>query len=392
MRLRKNVKSLSPTQKTKFVNAVLALKTKPSVLHPGDGNLSRYDDYAEVHMNAMMANPGWAHRRPAFFPWHRIMLLAFEDDLVNVDSTVTIPYWDWTDNASNPFTSGFLGGNGDAADDDKVKTGPFAHDGPNAWTIKIKDSNFDPDFLQRSFGTDPTAMNLPTASDVDTALLPASYDSSPWANSSAGMRSSAENNLHNLVHRWVGGTMGAMTSPNDPVFFLHHCNLDRLWARWQRIHPGSSPYLPVSGAAQGHNLNDAMIFSDGPPAPWPGTWTPASVIDHHALGYQYDDEFVSPAVHLPLSYVRILFGVINDAPGWVIGPDGKPHPVGPGDPWRELSVAGRNELAGLAIHQVAALLSNKSASREIQNIAGKLIGKQGQQIVASMNAKSKKQR
>src|SRR5437762_12645753 len=107
MRIRRNVKSLSTTQKTKFVNAVLALKTKPSVLHPGSASLSRYDDYAEVHMNAMMASPGWAHRRPAFFPWHRVMLLAFENDLVAIDSSVTIPYWDWPDNASDPFTNDF---------------------------------------------------------------------------------------------------------------------------------------------------------------------------------------------------------------------------------------------------------------------------------------------
>jgi len=112
MRVRNNVKFLSTAEKTRFANAVLALKTQPSVLHPGDANLNRYDDYAEVHMNAMMANPGWAHKRPAFFPWHRVMLLAFENDLVAIDPSVTIPYWDWPDSASNPFTNDFLGGNG----------------------------------------------------------------------------------------------------------------------------------------------------------------------------------------------------------------------------------------------------------------------------------------
>ena len=42
--------------------------------------------------------------------------------------------------------------------------------------------------------------------------------------------------MHNLVHRWVGGSMGPGTSPNDPVFFLHHCNVDRIWvslAHWE---------------------------------------------------------------------------------------------------------------------------------------------------------------
>jgi len=114
MRIRRNVKYLSSSEKTAFVDAVLALKTIPSVLHPGDPASNRYDDYAEVHMNAMMATVGWAHRRPAFFPWHRVMLLAFENDLAAINSSVTLPYWDWPDVNSDPFTNDFLGGDGDA--------------------------------------------------------------------------------------------------------------------------------------------------------------------------------------------------------------------------------------------------------------------------------------
>ena len=378
MRVRKNVRFLSSAEKNNLVNAVLALKSEPSVLHPGDATRSRYDDYPEVHMNAMMANPGWAHRRPAFFPWHRVMLLAFENDLAAIDPSVAIPYWDWPDAASNPLTPGFLGGDGDAADSDKVKTGPFAHDGANAWTLKVTDNPGDPDFLQRSFGTDPTAMVLPTKSDVDTALNINNYDSYPWANASSGVRTNVEYNLHNPVHRYIAGTMGGMTSPNDPVFWLHHCNIDRLWAVWQRTHPGASPYQPGSGAATGHNLFDAMIFNDAPPAPWPGTWTPASVVDHHALGYQYDDELIYPKVKIPLSYVRILFGVVNDAPGWVIGPDGKPHPVPGPDPWQRLSRADRTDLAALAVFQAAALVGDKKAARQIQKVAAGLVSKAAQ--------------
>jgi tyrosinase len=389
MRVRKNVKHLSSAEKSHFVDAVLALKAAPSVLHPADPALRRYDDYAELHMNAMMADPGWAHRRPAFFPWHRVMLLQFENDLATIDASVTVPYWDWADAASNPFSPDFMGGDGDAATSDKVITGPFAHDGPNAWTLKVKDAPSDPDFLQRSFGTDATAMDLPTAADVDAALDTDHYDAFPWSGSSSGVRANVEGSLHNLVHRWIGGTMGGMTSPNDPVFWLHHCNIDRLWAVWQRLHPGASPYLPASGAAQGHNLMDAMIFSDGPPAPIPGTWTPASVVEHHALGYQYDDELVFTKIDVPMSFVRILFGVINDAPGWVIGPDGKPHPVpGPGDPWFRLARADRNELAALAVHQAAGALADKAAARQIQQIASKLVSMRAQKFLTGRATRS----
>ena len=44
--------------------------------------------------------------------------------------------------------------------------------------------------------------------------------------------------------------MGPGTSPNDPVFFLHHCNVDRLWARWQYAHP-NAPYLPAGDGPAG---------------------------------------------------------------------------------------------------------------------------------------------
>jgi tyrosinase len=49
--------------------------------------------------------------------------------------------------------------------------------------------------------------------------------------------------MHNRVHVWVGGDMSPASSPNDPVFFLNHCNVDRLWADWQQNH-GNASYLP----------------------------------------------------------------------------------------------------------------------------------------------------
>src|SRR5581483_2856033 len=143
--------------------------------------------------------------------------------------------------------------------------------------------------LRRRFGLSAPA--LPTAMDVTNALAETIYDVPPYSLASpSGFRNRMEGwisgpQLHNLVHVWVGGSMGPMSSPNDPVFFLHHCFIDKLWADWQRLHPGAT-YLPVTGGPAGHNLGDAM-------QPWLGrgeTVTPASVLDHHALGYAYDTE------------------------------------------------------------------------------------------------------
>ena len=72
--------------------------------------------------------------------------------------------------------------------------------------------------------------------------------------------------------------MADIDSPHDPVFYLHHCWIDKLWAMWQIAHPGA----PFVSSGQGFGLNDPLME-------WPNR-TPASVIDHHALGYSYDSE------------------------------------------------------------------------------------------------------
>jgi tyrosinase len=67
------------------------------------------------------------------------------------------------------------------------------------------------------------------------------YDTDPWDVDSVGsFRNTLEGwakgedhpQLHNLVHVWIGGSMLPASSPNDPVFWVHHCNTDRLWYQW----------------------------------------------------------------------------------------------------------------------------------------------------------------
>ncbi len=85
MDLRKNQANLTAAEKKAFVNAVLALKKKPSKLD--NKTASRYDDYVQMHYDSMMAmDPanqtlGWAHLGPAFLPWHRYYIRQFELDL-----------------------------------------------------------------------------------------------------------------------------------------------------------------------------------------------------------------------------------------------------------------------------------------------------------------------
>jgi tyrosinase len=77
--------------------------------------------------------------------------------------------------------------------------------------------------------------------------------------------------------------MGLSSSPNDPVFFLHHCIIDRIWAAWQQKHP-SGQYVPDMTAAnelQFHRVDDPLysVFEE--------QVTPRDVLDYHT-SYEYD--------------------------------------------------------------------------------------------------------
>ena len=81
--------------------------------------------------------------------------------------------------------------------------------------------------------------------------------------------------------------MGDATSPNDPVFFLHHCYIDLLWENWRTQHPTSGPYLPASGTP-GYDLASLLVFNKaGKPAPWAGSWKVQDTLDITSLGYTY---------------------------------------------------------------------------------------------------------
>ncbi|CUA74494.1 hypothetical protein RSOLAG22IIIB_11251 [Rhizoctonia solani] len=85
---------------------------------------------------------------------------------------------------------------------------------------------------------------------------------------------------HNTVHLLVGG-IGHMadndTSGFDPIFYLHHCNIDRLLAFWEHIYPdyvaGTDGYLNPDGVTRTPFIQKAG-----------GTWTETNdqVLDDHS--------------------------------------------------------------------------------------------------------------
>lgn len=263
MGCRKNLTKLTLAERTAFVNAVVSLK-----------NSGGYDTFIDQHQGAM----GHGHGGPAFFPWHREYILRFEKALQAIDSSVNLPYWDWTQGNLNAagtesliWRNELMGGPGNPASGFQLQTGPFA-------TWGIRRNNFNIFSFPGGGGTINGFLGQLTYTQFRGVEGP-----------------------HGGAHIWIGGHMGnAAIAPTDPVFFLLHCNVDRLWSVWINMHQGDAgftPYQPAAGGPTGHNLNDTMW-------PWNGTtnpfgmfpWTvtpemvrPADLLDHRALGYFYDE-------------------------------------------------------------------------------------------------------
>lgn len=279
-----------------FVEGVHLLKQRPWT----DG-LGIYDFFVYWHHQAMMtptpeppvpngSRRNAAHSGPVFLPWHRYMLLAFEFQLRDVlgKDDFRLPYWDSAADAEDPLASRLWTSDGVGGTGDPVGSGPFqrfAADG-RQWEVRLA-QNPNTGRLERT--ARPLSRDLgregfiPGRDAFFSALELSVYDSFPWDDrASGGFRNRLEG-LHNFVHVWVGRDMATATSPNDPVFFLHHCNVDRLWRSWQEIH-GTDLYLPAADAPEWlarHRREDRMFSF------FEGTVTPETMLDADAF-YVYD--------------------------------------------------------------------------------------------------------
>jgi tyrosinase len=318
--VRRNI-ATSPDARDAYIEGVRRLKREDSTLRttafgiPGPpAPVRTYDLFVIWHFKAMMTPVppngdvnvrNAAHRGPVFLPWHRFMLNLLEAHLQRVlgDAGFGLPYWDWSIDGSLPapetaliWKPDFMGGQGDPVSD-----GPFAFDParPDGFRVRLEAG---PSVslrqtdrgLRRAFARDVPV--LPNALDVGGAFntLPApsgdpdlaTYDFAPWLAGSRGFRGRLEGftgpGLHNQVHRWISGDMALASSPNDPVFHLHHANVDRLWEGWMNRH--GRTYLPSmaeSAALLGHRIDDPLI------SPLGAGVTPRKTLDGTAL-FTYD--------------------------------------------------------------------------------------------------------
>lgn len=325
VRIRRDWPTLTPEQKSQFIQFLDHIKHERDVyvVHHPNGTwekVTTYDAFAAVHY-LVSINPmhDFAHAGPAFAPWHRLLLILFEDTMQahGLDPSFGVPYWAWEREGSEKsvFTPDGFGA-----------TDPNSHrilDGPLAdWTVWYNGSVTAEPIL-RCLGCNPEIPTLPTMDDAQRTVNLQVYDEFPWndqarlASFRPGLegfqRSSASNGatspgtthmhaargqvhaMHNRAHMYLDGTMSDVPrAVGDPTFWVLHSNADRFYALWQQLHPNAQ-LIPNGYALFGHNAADPamMIFPLMPLRDGflsPDTW-----------GYTYDTLAVGGALGNPPS-------------------------------------------------------------------------------------------
>jgi tyrosinase len=231
VRIRKNANTLSAGERDRFVAAFAKLNNQ------GQG---RFKDFRDMHVAVSLSQ---AHGAPGFLPWHRAYILDLERDLQAIDPSVSLPYWRFDQPAPNIFTRDFFG------ESDQNGTVQFSATNPLQFWRTDGDLgvNRSPQF--------PTSAAPPSLfSEARTLALGSTFR----------LFRGMEGNPHGYAHTSFGGSIQSpATAPKDPLFFLLHCNVDRLWAKWQQKFSRFDPTVAASfdtiaTSRPGHKLPDTM--------------------------------------------------------------------------------------------------------------------------------------
>ncbi|PPJ53114.1 hypothetical protein CBER1_11779 [Cercospora berteroae] len=285
--IRHEWRQLTRLEQINYIFALQCLRNLPSKFFSERRDVGRYDDFVYVHYE----NRFESHRAAGLLPWHRWFLALFERSLRSECSyDGPFPYWDWTQDWENPGQSPVLnelygfGGNGDPrwnstlVDGWCLQTGPFAKATiPYFAAARGEDSHC----LSRKFSAGDTfdGWDLRPES-VQQVLQKKTY----W-----DMAQALEAGPHDALHSGIGGDLPTLFSPADPLFYLHHGQIDRLWLIWQKITPAhAKDYGGHSSSSVGRPAEVGDIL------PAEGLATNITVkdildVEGSVLCYSYDD-------------------------------------------------------------------------------------------------------
>jgi tyrosinase len=194
-----------------------------------------------------------------FLPWHRMYVYFFEQEIryLSGDPNFTLPYWNYS-----------------AADRTHQILPPAFKNG------SLFQGNRSPGVNQDQPINQIPGPRVNPLKDLGLEILKKSTYSQSGAD--GGFNSGLDFGLHGNVHTLIGDltNMGKIEwAAQDPVFWVHHCNIDRIWASWNRnggLNPTNQPSW----------MNQQFVFPDQNGRRVVGTIR--DFLDIGALNYTYD--------------------------------------------------------------------------------------------------------
>ena len=221
-------------------------------------------------------SPAWCiHGSPGFLTWHRAYMAVYEEALRGANPTVSLPYWNWSSGPTTGVppacaTPTYVNRVGDTVSN-PLFAGPIAASAGGGTTVR------------------GAAIDTTTFGDLATSAQNA------MGISDFNMFQSDLNGVHGSVHVRVGGNMSSVaTAGFDPIFYLHHANVDRLWAVWQASHAVALPPAEANLELEPFKkcFSDQMLQG-------------ADVFSTDDLGYRYANFCLIAIPWLPLRVAEI---------------------------------------------------------------------------------------
>ncbi|MEM6264805.1 MAG: tyrosinase family protein [Bacteroidota bacterium] len=237
VRVRKNANKLTPVERNLFLETFVRLNNTPlKGSYSGTYSANPSSLLHEIVLMHTFETAFEIHGRESFHPWHRAYLLHLEREMQAIDPRVTVPYWKFDEAADNVFTKEFVG---------ETQESTL---GKDANYIQVINENQRPTFncnnpmeiyaghtlwgpLRRAFRyKDPTSHKANDRIRDEDTVINYSDEFIEWYNFE-------ETQSHNPGHSaFTGHVVDIGKDPVDPLFFMMHSNVDRLWAKWQHVH------------------------------------------------------------------------------------------------------------------------------------------------------------
>lgn len=297
VRVRKNANTLLPRERDRFLEALARLNA---------GGTGLYQDFRDMHVGASDAEE---HRGPQFLPWHRTYLLDLERELQAIDPAVSLHYWRFDEPAPNIFRSDFMGATAQVSLFNPARDVVFDPGHPlGGWITDGVPGIRRSALFDTQTSAAPGRPGFPVLSEAATLALGDFYFAF----------AQMEGSPHGAAHvSFIGSISSISTAVKDPLFFMLHANVDRLWALWQWLNRRTDPddlNVYEGEDVDGRRLDDSTwpwnnvvtpprpdFAPGGPMASSPTTAAPGeqptirSVIDYQGhtsaaarIGYGYD--------------------------------------------------------------------------------------------------------